>query len=409
MDKQLEWTIHLDKAYYINVFGDRTPVAFTHGKGVYLYSTEGKRYMDMLGGIAVNSVGHANPKLVKAISSQAKKLIHCSSLYYIPNQSELARTMVEMTFADRVFFCNSGAEANEAALKLARAYFYKRNAPRTKIITALQSFHGRTLATVTATGQEKYSKYFGPLPEGFEYVPYNDIEALKAAVDSDTCAVMLEVIQGESGVVPADPEYIRAARKICSETGALLIFDEVQTGVGRTGTFFAHEHYGVNPDILTTAKGLAGGVPIGAMLATEDAASAFAPGNHGTTFGGNPLATAAALAVIQEIGHRGLMKNAKDIGDFLKKKIGQFQKKAGGIADVRGMGLLIGIEFSTPVASAIRQKLFEMGYLVGACGPYVVRLAPPLILSKREAAAFASAFVKASEEVLSGNAGQSEG
>jgi len=397
MDKQLEWTMHLDNTYYVNIFGSRIPAAFTHGKGVYLYATDGRKYMDMLGGIAVNSVGHANPRLVKAISGQAKKLIHCSSLYYIPSQSELARTLVEKTFADRAFFCNSGAEANEAAIKLARAYFYKKNAPRTKIITALQSFHGRTLASVTATGQPKYNKPFGPLPGGFVYVPYNDIEAMRAAVDADTCAVMLEPVQGESGVIPADPAYLKAVREICTAAGALLILDEVQTGSGRTGTLFAYEQYGITPDVLTTAKGLAGGVPIGAMLLTEDAASAFVPGDHGTTFGGNPLATTAALAVLEEIEERGLLKNTQAVGAFLKKKLGQVQKKTGEISEVRGMGLLIGIELTKPIAQEVKQKCFEKGYLVGSIGTSVLRLAPPLILSKRDAAAFVSAL----SEILS--------
>lgn len=392
MDKQLEWTMHLDNTYYVNIFGSRIPAAFTHGKGVYLYATDGRKYMDMLGGIAVNSVGHANARLVKAISGQAKKLIHCSSLYYIPSQSELARTLVEKTFADRAFFCNSGAEANEAAIKLARAYFYKKNAPRTKIITALQSFHGRTLASVTATGQPKYNKPFGPLPGGFVYVPYNDIEAMRAAVDSDTCAVMLEPIQGESGVIPADPSYLKAVREICTAAGALLILDEVQTGSGRTGTLFAYEQYGITPDVLTTAKGLAGGVPIGAMLLTEDAASAFVPGDHGTTFGGNPLAATAALAVLEEIEERGLLKNTQAIGAFLRKKLEQVQKKTGEITEVRGMGLLIGIELTKPIAQEVKQKCFEKGYLVGSIGTSVLRLAPPLILSKRDAAAFVSAL-----------------
>lgn len=392
MDKQLEWTMHLDKTYYMNVFGDRIPVAFTHGKGIYLYSTEDKRYMDLLGGIAVNSLGHANPRLVKAISSQAGKLIHCSSLYYIPNQSELARLLVEKTFADKVFFCNSGAEANEAAIKLARAYFYKKSAPRKKIITAVSSFHGRTLAAVTATGQEKYNKYFGPLPEGFSYVRYNDIDALRAAVDSDTCAVMLELIQGESGVIPADPAYIKAAREICTAAGALLIIDEVQTGIGRTGTLFLYEQYGITPDILTTAKGLAGGVPIGAMIATDDAAAAFEPGNHGTTFGGNPLATAAALAVLQEIDRKNLLKNAASAGVFITKKIEHLKKKCPQIKEVRGKGLLIGIEFAEPIAAELKQKLFEKGYLVGSIGDRVIRLAPPLIISNRDAMSFVSAL-----------------
>ena len=397
MEKQLEWTKHLDNKYYVNIFGDRIPVAFTHGKGIYLFSTEGKRYMDMLGGIAVNSLGHANPRLVKAIAGQAKKLIHCSSLYYIPSQGELARILVERTFADRAFFCNSGSEANEAALKLVRSYYFKKGEPRKKVITALQSFHGRTLAAVTATGQPKYNLPFAPLPEGFSYVPYNDIEAMRAAVDSDTCAVMLELIQGESGVIPADPAYIKAVREICTAAGVLLILDEVQTGTGRTGTLFAYEQYGIIPDILTTAKGLAGGVPIGAMLVTEDAAAAFVPGDHGSTFGGNPLAMAAALAVLEEIDHRNLLKNTQVVGAFLKKKLTQIQKKCPVISDVRGMGLLIGIEFSSPVAHEVKQKCFEKGYLAGSIGTNVLRIAPPLILSKREAAAFISAL----SEILS--------
>ncbi len=390
MDKDLEWAIHLDQSYYMHVFGNRIPVAFTKGKGIYLYSTEGKRYMDLLGGIAVNSVGHANPRLVRAVSSQAGKLIHCSSLYYIPNQGELARRLVEKTFADRAFFCNSGAEANEGAIKLARAYFYKKGAPRGKIISALQSFHGRTLATVTATGQPKYNLPYAPLPEGFCHVPFNDIAALEKEVDDNTCAVILELVQGESGVIPADKAYIAAARRICDEKGALLIIDEVQTGVGRTGTLFAYEQYGIEPDVLTAAKGLAGGVPIGALLAKGDAAEVFEPGDHGSTFGGNPLAMAAALAVLEEIEKRKLCDNAKNVGAFLKKKLERLMSKTGAIAEVRGMGLLIGIECKEDIAVETKNALFEKGYLVGSIGPRVIRLAPPLILSKRDAAAFVS-------------------
>lgn len=392
MEKQLEWAIHLDKTYYMNVFGDRIPVAFTHGKGSWLYSTEGEKYLDLLGGIAVNSVGHGNPRLVKAVSSQAKKLIHCSSLYYVPSQGELARNLVERTFADRVFFCNSGAEANEAAIKLVRAYFSKKGAPRSKIITALKSFHGRTLAAVTATGQEKYNKAFAPLPGGFEYIPYNDIGALRQAVDADTGAVMLEVIQGEGGVLPATKEFLTAASEICKAAGALLVIDEVQTGVGRTGTFFGFESFGITPDIVTMAKGLAGGVPIGCMLATQEVASTFTPGDHGSTFGGNPLATAAALAVLEEIDKKKLMKNAMNIGLFLTKKLDQLAKKTGAIKQVRGMGLLIGIEFSEPNAVLLKKKLFECGFLVGSIGDNVIRIAPPLILTKREAALFIDAL-----------------
>lgn len=396
MEKQLEWAIHLDKTYYMNIFGDRIPVAFTHGRGCYLYSTEGEKYMDLLAGIAVNSVGHGNPRLVKAISTQAKKLIHCSSLYYVENQGELARSLVERSFADRAFFCNSGAEANEAAIKLARAYFSKKGAPRGKIITALKSFHGRTLAAVTATGQVKYNKDFAPLPAGFSYVPYNDIAALQAAVDENTGAVMLEVIQGEGGVLPADPEYMKAAERICRENGALLIIDEVQTGVGRTGTFFGFEQYGITPDIVTMAKGLAGGVPIGCMLAKEEVAAAFGPGDHGSTFGGNPLATAAALAVLEEMDKKSLMKNARDVGAFIVKKLEKLAKKTGAIAEVRGKGLLIGIELTDPSAVLKKKQLFERGFLVGSIGDNVIRIAPPLILSKREA----NLFVNALSEII---------
>lgn len=392
MEKQLEWTMHLDKTYYMNVFGDRIPVAFTHGKGSYLYSTEGEKYLDLLGGIAVNSVGHSNARLIKAISSQAKKLIHCSSLYYVPNQGELARNLVERTFADRVFFCNSGAEANEAAIKLVRAYFSKKGAPRSKIITALKSFHGRTLAAVTATGQAKYNKDFAPLPGGFEYIPYNDIEALRQAVDADTGAVMLEVIQGEGGVLPATQEFLTAASEICKAAGALLVIDEVQTGVGRTGTFFGFESFGIVPDIVTMAKGLAGGVPIGCMLATEEVSAAFTPGDHGSTFGGNPLATAAALAVLEEIDKKKLMKNAQNVGAYIGKKLDLLAKKTGAIQQVRGKGLLIGIEFTEPNAVLLKKQLFERGFLVGSIGDSVIRLAPPLILTKHEAGLFIDAL-----------------
>ena len=394
LNKSLSEVIEQDKKYYFNTFGDRTPVAFTHGKGVYLYGTNDQRYMDLLGGLAVNALGHGNHALSKAIAQQAKKLIHCSNLYYGINQSELAQKLVENTFADKVFFCNSGAEANEGAIKLARAYYYKRGAPRAKIITALQSFHGRTLATATATGQEKYKKPFAPLPQGFCHVPLNDIDAIRQVVDEDTCAVMLELIQGESGVVPATQEYIRETAKLCKEKGVLLIFDEVQTGIGRTGKLFCYEHYGVIPDILTSAKGLAGGVPIGALLATNDAAAAFAPGDHGTTFGGNPLATAAALTVLSEIERNNLCKNAEDVGGFLTKKLLHIQKKSGKIKEIRGKGLLIGIELPAPCALDMKNILLEQGFMVGSIGDSILRLAPPLILKKREAAAFLSVFTE---------------
>jgi len=392
MNKQLENTIKLDKKYYFNNFGDRSPVAFSYGKGVFLYDESETKYMDLLGGIAVNSLGHGHPKLVKAIADQAKKLIHCSSLYYIPVQSELAEALVKKTFADRAFFCNSGAEANEGAFKLARAYFYKKGIQKTKIISAVQSFHGRTLATATATGQEKYSKPFAPLPKGFVHVPYNDLAALKNEVDDTTCAVLLELIQGESGVRPADEQYIKDVSELCKKNGILLILDEVQTGMGRTGTLFAYEQYGITPDILTSAKGLAGGVPIGAILATEEAATGFAPGDHGTTFGGNPLASAAALTVLSEIEEKKLLENVSMVSAVIFKKLAAMKKKSKLISEIRGKGFLIGIELSSPIAVQMKNKLLEKGYLVGSIGDNVLRLAPPLILKKKEALMFLSDF-----------------
>ena len=385
---ELKSIIDKDKKYYLNTFGDRSPVAFSHGKGVYLYGTDHKRYMDLLGGIAVNALGHNHPRLVAAIACQARCLVHCSNLYYIGAQADLAEALVERSFADKAFFCNSGAEANEGAIKIARAYHYKRGAPRAKIVTALQSFHGRTLATVTATGQEKYQKPFAPLPEGFVHVPFNDIAAMSEVVDGDTCAVMLELIQGESGVIPIDPVFLRQTADLCKKHGCLLIFDEVQTGVGRTGKLYAYEHFGVTPDILTSAKGLAGGVPIGAVLVTNDVAEAIQPGDHGTTFGGNPLATAAALAVLQEIEESDLLSGVEEVGAYLRDKLAVLQKKSGKIADVRGQGLLVGIELAEPSAVKVKADLLDAGFLVGSIGDRTLRLAPPLILKKSHVNSF---------------------
>lgn len=396
MEKLLEWTMHLDNKYYMNVFGKRVPVVFTHGKGVYLFSSEDKKYIDMIGGIAVNSLGHANPRLVRAISSQARKLIHCSNYYYIESQAELARRLVEISFADKIFLGNSGAEANECAIKLARGYFYRKGTPRSKIITAARSFHGRTMTTIAATGQSQMQLPFEPLTPGFVHVPFNDISAMIKEADSNTCAIILELIQGESGVYPADLDYIKAVRDICTDTGALLIIDEIQTGVGRTGTFFAYEQYFVSPDILTLAKGLAGGVPIGAVLATKEAATGFELGDHGSTFGGNPLATAAALAVLDEIEKRNLIARAKSTGAYLEKKLTKLVEKHPLLKEIRGKGLLIGIGLSKPVAREMKQKCFDAGILVGSIGDLSIRLAPPLIMNRIQAAF----FIKEFEEVL---------
>lgn len=289
--------INLDKKYYMGVFGNRTPASFQYGKGINLWDTEGKKYYDFLGGIAVNALGHSHPALVSAIKEQAEKLIHCSNLYYIENQAILAQKLAECSCADRVFFANSGAEANEGAIKLARKYFKKLEKPeKYEIITLLKSFHGRTLTTATATGQEKYKKPYEPLTPGFKHVPINDFGALEAAIGPNTCAVMLEPIQGESGVNPLDATYMKQVKQLCEDNGLLLIFDEVQTGLGRTGKLFGYQHYNVEPDIFTLAKALGGGVPIGALLAKEYVAAAFEPGDHGSTFGGNPFACAAGIA-----------------------------------------------------------------------------------------------------------------
>jgi len=384
-NKSYESIVEKDRKYYMNTFGDRTPVCFTHGEGVFLYGTDGKKYMDLIGGIAVNVLGHGNKNLVDAISLQAAKLIHCSNLYYIENQSSLAEKLVALSPGmDKVFFANSGAEANEAAIKLARIFFEKKGKVRPKIVSAVNSFHGRTLATVTATGQEKYHLPFRPLPEGFVHVPYNDIFALENEIDESTCAVLLEIIQGESGIIPATNEFIFAAKKMCEKSGALLIIDEVQTGIGRTGKFFAYEHHGIKPDIVTAAKGLGGGVPIGAVLASKEVASAFAPGDHGSTFGGNPLACAAALAVLEEINNNNLIGNAEKLGNVLKTKLEAIKNKSGKIKQVRGKGLMIGIELDGLNAQEVKFSLMEKGYLVNSIGSSVIRILPPLIISESE-------------------------
>ncbi len=394
---KLNEIMEMDSRYYMNTFGNRTPVCFEYGKGVKLFDVEGKQYTDFLGGIAVNVLGYGHPVLIEAIKSQAEKLIHCSNLYYIETQAKLARLLVENSCADRVFFANSGAEANEGAIKLARIYFKKKGSPQKYgIITLKKSFHGRTLATVAATGQEKYQKPFAPLMPGFKHVPLNDFEALQAAVDETTCAVMMEPVQGESGVNPADEAYVRAVRKLCDERGLLLVFDEIQTGIGRTGKLFGYQHYGVEPDIFTLAKALAGGVPIGAICAKEDVAAAFEPGDHGSTFGGNPLACAAGLAVLECVLKEDLAGNARDVGLYLMHRLENLAEKYGKITEIRGLGLMIGIQLSEDIALQIKGKLLEKGFLAGSVGNDVIRLLPPLIIARDDA----DAFITALEEIL---------
>jgi acetylornithine/N-succinyldiaminopimelate aminotransferase len=393
----LQCVIDLDKNYFMNTFGSRTPVCFQNGKGINLYDTEGKKYYDFMAGIAVNALGHSHPKLVNAIKAQAEKLIHCSNLYYIESQAKLAKVLVENSCADKVFFANSGAEANEGAIKLARIYFKKKGQPQKyEIITLKQSFHGRTLTTVSATGQDKYKKPFEPLTPGFINVPINDLDALNGAVNPNTCAIMLELIQGESGVNPTTIEYVEGVKKLCKEKDLLLIFDEVQTGLGRTGKLFCYQHYGVEPDIFTLAKALGGGFPIGALLAKEDVAEAFQPGDHGSTFGGNPLACAAALAVMDCLINDGITANSAEMGSYFMQKLYSLKSKYSFISEIRGKGLMIGIELSNDKAKEIKDKCFLKGYLLGNVGSSVLRLLPPLIITKQEI----DEFVVMLDEVL---------
>lgn len=388
---KLNEIIEMDKKYYMNTFGDRTPVCFDYGKGINLWDIEGKKYYDFLGGIAVSAVGHSHPKLVNAIKTQAEKLIHCSNLYYIEPQVKLAKLLVENSCADKVFFANSGAEANEGAIKLARIYFKKKGMPeKYEIITLEKSFHGRTLATIAATGQDKYQKPYSPLTPKFLKVPINDLEALEKAINGTTCAVMIEPIQGESGVNLTTIEYLQGVRKLCDEKGILLIFDEVQCGLGRTGKLFAYEHFGVEPDIFTLAKALGGGFPIGALLAKDHVASAFEPGDHGSTFGGNPLACAAALAAMEIILSENLVENSEKMGNYLVEKLLELKNKHSLIEEIRGKGLMVGIQLNSENAVEIKNKCFEKGYLVGSVGKNIIRLLPPLIISKEDIDGFIS-------------------
>ena len=395
----LDEIIELDKKYYMNTFGSRLPVCFTGGKGLKLFDGSGREYYDFLGGIAVNALGHNHSKFISALKNQLDKVIHTSSLYYIENQAKLAEKLVKNTFADKVFFCNSGAEANEGAFKLAKIYFHKKGLDKYEIITLDKSFHGRTLATVAATGQEKYQKPYKPLTPGFIQVEPNNYSAVENAVTDKTAAIMIELIQGESGVHPMDLEYVKKLRQLCDEKDIILIFDEVQTGMGRTGKLFAHQLYGVNPDIFTSAKALGGGIPIGAVCASDKIASAFEPGDHGTTFGGSPFASAAGLAVFDIFNDEGLVENADKIGKIFKKRLLDLQKKYGGkITEVRSAGLLIGIELNNKIAKDVFNKLFDDGFLTSLCGGNTIRIAPPLIITENDV----ELFVNELDNVLGG-------
>jgi predicted acetylornithine/succinylornithine family transaminase len=363
---------------YLMQVGKRLPVTFVRGKGCLVYDDAGREYLDLVAGIAVNLLGHAHPDVVAALTAQASSLIHTSNLYFTQPQVELAQRLVDLSFPSRVFFCNSGAEANEAAIKLARKWGKRNRDGAFEIITTTGSFHGRTLAAVTAGGQHKYSDPFTPLPEGFVHVPYNDLEAIKAATNEHTVGVMLEPVMGEIGIIPAAAGYLAGVRKWCDANNLLLILDEVQTGLGRTGRWFAHQHHGITPDVMTLAKGLGGGVPIGACLAAPRA-DVFEPGDHGSTFGGNPLACAAAVAVLSVIERDGLVGHAAEMGGVLHEALLDL-----GAKDVRGLGLMQAFEFAEPRAKAFQQSCLEAGLIVNAVDENSIRLVPPLIIGTAE-------------------------
>ncbi len=370
----------IDEKYYMNTFGKRLPVAFDHGKGMYLYTEEGEEYLDMFAGIAVTALGHCHEEFTRAVTEQVGKLLHTSSLYYIKNQALLAKRICDCSVADRVYFGNSGAEANEAAMKLAKIYYYKQGKEKYEIITLNNSFHGRTLATVAATGQPKYQKPYHPLVPGIKHVEINDFEALEAAVTDKTCAIMLEVIQGESGVHICSDDYLIKVRRLCDEKDIILIFDEVQTGMGRTGKMFAYQTTPVEPDIFTLAKALGNGVPIGAVCAREFVAKGFEPGDHGGTFGGNPLATAAGMAVFDAFEWEHICENAYNMGEYFEEKIRALNSPD--ILEIRRRGLMIGLQMPQGRAAEVQKKLFEDHVLVGSCGGHTLRILPPLIITK---------------------------
>jgi predicted acetylornithine/succinylornithine family transaminase len=362
----------------------RYPIALVRGKGARVWDADGKEYLDFLAGIAVNSLGHCHPAVVRAIQQQARKLLHVSNLYHIQPQAELARELCRHSFADRIFFCNSGAEANEAAIKLARRYGGEHLGGRYEILTTHNSFHGRTLATLTATGQEKVRAGYDPLPAGFRQMPYNDLHAAEEAIDEQkTVAIMVEPIQGEGGVNVPDDRYLQGLREICDRRGLLLIFDEVQTGMGRTGKLFGYENFGMRPDIMTLAKALGGGLPFGAMLAREEVAKSFIPGSHASTFGGNPLVCSAGLAVLNTLVKGGVLKNCVKMGKLFVQGLEKLKARFPFVRAIRGKGLLLGLELQMDGAKIV-EACMEEGLLLNCTAYKVLRFAPPLTITAKE-------------------------
>jgi acetylornithine/N-succinyldiaminopimelate aminotransferase len=362
----------------------RFPIVFSKGREATLWNPEGDAFIDFVAGIAVCNLGHSHPGVARAVAQQAEQLLHVSNLYYTIPQTKLAAWLVRNSFADRVFFCNSGAEANEAAIKLCRKYFNDQGQEkRFKIITMEQSFHGRTMAALSATGQDKIKKGFDPLLAGFEFVPFNDIQVLKTKIGSDTAAVMLEPIQGEGGVRCPSSGYLEAVRRLCDETGTLMVFDEVQTGMGRTGKLFAYEHFNVKPDIMTLAKALGNGFPIGAMLAREDVAASFGAGAHATTFGGTPIVTAAALEVVTVMEREGIVEKCRATGNYFKGRLDELARKHDMVEDVRGKGLLLGLRLNGD-GDAIVKACMDKGFLINCIQGNILRFVPPLIIKEKE-------------------------
>lgn len=390
-------------SHLMNTYG-RIPVAFSRGEGPWVWDTEGKRYLDALTGIAVTGVGHAHPRLVRAIADQAGRMIHASNLYRIPEQESVATKLTGLAGMDRVFFCNSGCEANEAAIKLARRYaFSKGEKDRHRILSFDRSFHGRTMGALTATAQPKYHEGFAPLVPGFEYLPYGDIEALERAMGPQVAAILLEPIQGEGGVRSAPPGFLAACRRLADQHGALLILDEVQTGFGRTGKLFAHEHEGVTPDIMAMAKGIGGGLPLGAIATKKEVGAALVVGTHGTTYGGNPVACAAGNVIIDTVSQPAFLSRVESIGQRLMEGLRRLNGKHGAFAEVRGRGLIVGAEIRSGLGFQAKEVVAACrgrGVLIHVAGPEVLRLVPPLILGEAEVDECLSAMDGALAELM---------
>jgi len=375
--------VKLTNKYVAKNYG-RYPIGLVRGKGTTVWDASGKKYIDFIAGLAVDNLGHCPPSVVNAIRKQAGKLLHVSNLYHIEPQSQLAAELSRLSFADKFFFCNSGTEANEAAIKLARRWFYDNGQPkRFEVITMNNSFHGRTMASLSATAQKKIHAGFKPLLPGFKYVPFNDISALKKAVTKKTCAVLIEPIQGEGGVNLAQETYLKTLRKICNEKGILLIFDEIQTGFGRTGRLFAYEQYKIKPDIITLAKALGGGIAIGAMGSTNKIIESFSPGTHGATFGGNPLACAASLASLKTLTKKDFLKKASSQGNYFLKQLHYLKGKFSIIREVRGIGLMLAVELDRPGTKVVSDCMKE-GLLINCIQQNTIRFLPPLIITRKE-------------------------